>query len=102
MQPGPAIRLDKWLWHARVCKTRGVAARLVADGAVRVNSERVVKPAAPLRVGDGVTVRQGEAVRVLRVLALGARRGPAMEARELYADLGAKCGTPAPCAAASD
>ena len=89
MQSGPAIRLDKWLWHARLCKTRGVAARLVADGAVRVNAERVVKPAAPLRVGDGLTLRQGQAVRVLRVLDLGARRGPAVEARGLYVDLAA-------------
>ncbi len=87
MQPGPSIRLDKWLWHARLCKTRGVAARLVADGAVRVNAVRVLKPAAQLRVGDGVTLRQGETVRVLRVRATGLRRGPAVEARGLYEDL---------------
>jgi len=94
MQPGPAIRLDKWLWHARLCKSRGLAARLVADGAVRVNAERVLKPAAPLRVGDGLTLRQGAEIRVLRVMALGARRGPAVEARGLYVDLAATHAAP--------
>ena len=96
MQPGPAIRLDKWLWQARLCKTRGVAARLVSDGAVRINAERALKPAAPLRVGDALTLRQGPAVRLLRVLALGARRGPAPEARGLYADLSDPPLAPAP------
>ncbi len=95
MQPGPSIRLDKWLWQARLCKTRGVAARLVADGAVRVNAVRVLKPAAPLRVGDGVTLRQGDAIRVLRVRATGPRRGPAVEARALYDELPAAA-PPAP------
>lgn len=90
MQPGPAIRLDKWLWQARLCKTRGVAARLIASGAVRVNSTRVLKPATPLHVGDGLTFAQGDEVRVLRVRALGVRRGPAPEARELYDDVEAR------------
>lgn len=87
MEPGPAIRLDKWLWQARFCKTRGVAARLVAAGAVRVNAVRVLKPAHPVRVGDGLSFAQGDVVRVLRVRALGARRGPAPEARALYEEL---------------
>ena len=88
MQPAlSSIRLDKWLWHARLCKTRTAAARLVAEGAVRVNAERVVKPAATLRIGDGVTLRLGDRVRVLRVRATGSRRGPAPEARELYDDI---------------
>lgn len=87
MQPGPAIRLDKWLWQARLCKTRGLAAQLVAAGAVRVNAVRVLKPATPLRVGDGVTFAHGGTVQVLRVRSLGVRRGPATEARELYEDL---------------
>ncbi len=87
MQPTEAIRLDKWLWQARLCKTRGIAARLVASGAVRVNSVRVTKPAAQLHVGDGLTVAQGGLVRVLRVTGLGARRGPATEARDLYAEI---------------
>jgi ribosome-associated heat shock protein Hsp15 len=82
-----AIRLDKWLWQARFCKTRGAATRLIADGGVRVNSERVVKPAALVRIGDGLTIRLGDRVRVLRIRALGVRRGPAPEAQGLYDDL---------------
>jgi ribosome-associated heat shock protein Hsp15 len=90
-----AIRLDKWLWHARICKSRAVAARLVAQGAVRVNAVPVTKPAAPVRAGDGLSFAHGGKIRVLRVLGLGARRGPAAEARLLYADLEAADGAPA-------
>jgi ribosome-associated heat shock protein Hsp15 len=89
-EPAPAIRLDKWLWQARLCKTRATAARLVGSGAVRVNAVRVLKPATALRVGDGLSFAQGGRVRVLRVQALGTRRGPAPEARTLYADLTAE------------
>jgi ribosome-associated heat shock protein Hsp15 len=84
---GPAIRLDKWLWQARFCKTRGSAARMVSEGLVRLNAIRVVKPATALRVGDGLTFAQGRTIRVLRVRALGTRRGPPPEARLLYDDL---------------
>src|SRR6185436_7820665 len=90
-----AIRLDKWLWQARFCKSRALAARLVGEGAVRLNAERVTKPATPLRVGDGLSFAQGDRVRSVRVLALGTRRGPAPEARALYDDLEARAGTPA-------
>jgi ribosome-associated heat shock protein Hsp15 len=83
----PAIRLDKWLWHARFCKSRAVAARLIADGAVRVNSVRVNKPATTVKVGDGLSFAQGGRIRAMRVLALGVRRGPAPEAQRLCADL---------------
>ena len=84
-----AIRLDKWLWQARFCKSRGLAARLVTDGVVRVNASRVVKPATAVHVGDGVSFALGGRVRAVRVRALGARRGPAAEAQALYADLDA-------------
>jgi ribosome-associated heat shock protein Hsp15 len=87
--PAPTIRLDKWLWHARFCKTRSIAARLIADGRVRVNARRVQKPATPVRVGDGISFARDGTVVVLRVLALGSRRGPAAEARLLYHDLDA-------------
>lgn len=90
-----SIRLDKWLWHARFCKSRAIAARLVSDGAVRVNAERVVKPATPVRVGDGLSFAQGGRVRVVRVRALGTRRGPAPEAQALYEDLDARAATAA-------
>jgi ribosome-associated heat shock protein Hsp15 len=87
--PGAAIRLDKWLWQARFCKSRALAARMVADGKVRLNAGRVLKPATPVRPGDGLSFAQGGRVRVIRILALGTRRGPAAEARLLYDDLDA-------------
>jgi ribosome-associated heat shock protein Hsp15 len=83
----PAIRLDKWLWQARFCKSRALAAKLIAAGAVRVNSVRVVKPATTVKVGDGLSFAQGAHIRAVRILAIGTRRGPAPEARTLYADL---------------
>ncbi len=83
----PALRLDKWLWHARFFKTRALSAEMVVAGKVRVNAARVRKPAAPVRVGDGLTIVQGREVRTVRVTGLGERRGPATEARELYHDL---------------
>ena len=82
-----AQRLDKWLWFARVVKSRSLAAALVADGKVRVNRERTSKPSQPLRVGDVVTVAVHARIRVLKVLAPGARRGPPAEAHQLYEDL---------------
>ena len=90
MADAPAtIRLYKWLWQARFVKTRARAAALVEAGAVRVNAARVTKPATTLRVGDGLSFALEGRVHVLRVRALGARRGPAPEARMLYVDLDA-------------
>ena len=81
-----SIRLDKWLWQARFCKSRAIATRLITEGVVRVNGNRVTKPAALVRIGDGVSFALGGRVRAVGVLALGTRRGPAPEARTLYAD----------------
>src|SRR3954447_25864998 len=81
-------RLDKWLWFARFAKTRTLAAKLVADGYVRVNGGRAENAAKPLCVGDVVTGAAAHTTAVVRVEALGTRRGPAPEARLLYADLG--------------
>lgn len=83
-EPRTSIRLDKWLWQARFCKSRVLASRLVSDGAIRVNAVRVVKPATPVRIGDGLSFARGGRVHVLRILGLGTRRGPAEEARMLY------------------
>jgi ribosome-associated heat shock protein Hsp15 len=88
-EPRPAIRLDKWLWQARFAKSRALASRLIAGGAVRVNAMRVTKPATVVHVGDGLSFAQGKTVRALRICALGTRRGPAPEARLLYDDLDA-------------
>ena len=80
-------RLDKWLWFARLAKTRSAAQRLVLDGRVRVNRERTAKPAQAVRVGDLVSVDVADRLRLLEMLAPGARRGPASEAAFLYRDL---------------
>jgi ribosome-associated heat shock protein Hsp15 len=82
-----AQRLDKWLWFARFARSRTLAARLCAEGRVRVNREIAGKPSAPVRPGDVLTFPQGPHIRVVRILGPGARRGPAEEARTLYEDL---------------
>lgn len=86
-------RLDIWLWHARIARTRGLCTRLVAGGAMRVNRQPTDKPHARVRPGDVLTLALGTGergvVRVLKILALGERRGPATEARALYEELGA-------------
>ena len=81
------LRLDKWLWHARFFKTRTLAAERVGSGSVRVNGTRVEKRATTVGPGDVLTFAQGDAVRVVRVEAIGVRRGPASEAQTLYTDL---------------
>lgn len=85
-EAAPSQRLDKWLWYARFFKTRSLAAKMVTDGAVRVNGTRVSKPSASVRSGDVLTFTKGRAVKVIAVLALGDRRGPAPEAQTLYQD----------------
>ena len=81
------IRIDKWLWQARFFKSRTLAAERVAGSVMRVNGQRVSKPAHAVGPGDVLTFAQGGAIRVVRVLASGTRRGPAEEARLLYAEL---------------
>ena len=88
-------RLDRWLWCARVAKTRALCARLVEQGSVRVNRQPTDKAHARLRPGDVLTMALGQGpVRVWRVRALAARRGPAEEARGLYEDLTADAAAP--------
>ena len=84
---GDAIRLDRWLHHARLFKTRTLAAEAIGGGGIRVNGQPCRKPAQMVRPGDTVTVSAHGRVRVLRVLALGERRGPATEAATLYEDV---------------
>jgi ribosome-associated heat shock protein Hsp15 len=81
------LRLDKWLWHGRFFKTRTLAAVQVAEGAVRVNGARTSKRSHLVVPGDVLTFSQGDQVRVIRIEALGTRRGPAPEAQSLYTDL---------------
>jgi ribosome-associated heat shock protein Hsp15 len=80
----PTRRLDQWLWFARLAKSRSLAGRLCAEGAVSVNQAAARKSNHSIRVGDIVIVPQGPFRRTVRVLALGTRRGPATEARQLY------------------
>jgi ribosome-associated heat shock protein Hsp15 len=82
--PTETQRLDKWLWFARVCKSRTSAAELVQHGKVRVNRSRATKPSHTLRPGDVLTVAVRGHVQVLKVVAPGVRRGPPPEARQLY------------------
>ena len=89
-------RLDKWLWFSRVLKSRTMAAQLVANGKVRVNRARIVKPAQTVRAGDVLTIGLRGRVLILRVLAAGERRGPPAEARLLYQVLKDRQNSPAP------
>jgi ribosome-associated heat shock protein Hsp15 len=81
-------RLDKWLWFARFVKSRTLAAKLVSDGFVRVNGQRADTPAKALAIGDVITIAVARTTAVVRVEALGTRRGPAEEARRLYSEFG--------------
>ena len=96
-EPRATIRIDKWLWYARFFKTRGLARKQVTGGHVRLNSEKISKPAQSVGAGDTLTFPQGSRIRVVRVLAPGERRGPALEAATLFQDLTpAQEKTPAP------
>ena len=86
-----AVRIDKWLWRARFFKTRALAAKAAAAG-FRLNGERSGKTHALVRPGDAITFRQARRVRVIRVLDVGERRGPAAEAAALYEDLDPEIG----------
>lgn len=92
---GGRVRLDKWLWHARFFRTRGLAAAVVERGRVRLNGARVTKPGRAVGPGDTLTFVQGDRVRVVRVRAVAARRGPALDAQTLYDDLDAPPAAPA-------
>ena len=88
-------RIDKWLWHARVVRTRSAAAALAASGHVRLNGQRVDAASRAVRSGDVVTVALDRTVRVLKVAGFAERRGAAAAARALYDDLAPATGRPA-------
>lgn len=79
------LRLDKWLWAARLYKTRALAADDAELGRIQVNGQ-TAKPARELKPGDLLSIRQGPLQRELRVLALSKLRGPAPVAQQLYAE----------------
>ena len=84
---GPSVRIDKFLWFARLCKSRASAQKLAEDGHIRLNGRRIERAHAPVRPGDLITFPYGEGVRVVRAVALPARRGSAPEAHGYYEEL---------------
>jgi ribosome-associated heat shock protein Hsp15 len=86
----PRLRLDKWLFQARFFRSREVASEVVGEGHLRLNGQHCLKPGHLVGVGDVLTFVQGHRIRVVRVLAISQRRGPAEEAQRLYLDLEAE------------
>lgn len=84
---GESLRIDKWLWYARFFKSRSLATSMVAAGRLRVNRTPISKPHYQVRPGDVLTFPQGPHIRVVEVVAIGTRRGPASEAQTLYTDI---------------
>lgn len=80
-------RVDKWLWHARMVRTRADAAALAQAGRVRINGKRMTTAGHPVRIGDVLTVALDRSVRVLEVAGFCEKRGDAPAARVLYRDL---------------
>ena len=81
------MRLDKWLWHARFFKSRSLATRYVEKARCRIDGRVVDKAHATVAPGMVLTFAMGPRVRVIRIVALGERRGPAPEARSLYDEI---------------
>jgi ribosome-associated heat shock protein Hsp15 len=87
-EPVKAVqRADQWLWFARFVKTRALAQRLIVKGKVRVNRAKITKPAHTVSPGDIVSFMTRDHIKVVEVLAIGTRRGPATEARSLYCEI---------------
>jgi ribosome-associated heat shock protein Hsp15 len=82
-----SIRVDRWLWFARFFKSRSLATKLVQSNKLRINSVIVSKSSATIRAGDILTFPQEKEIRVVKILDIGRRRGPAPEAQALYEDL---------------
>jgi len=92
-------RIDKWLWCARFFKSRTLAADACNAGRVRISGLLVSKAHHAVKPGDVLTFAQGPHIRVVRIAALGVRRGPAVEARGLYEDLAPPTGSRSAAAA---
>lgn len=82
-----SLRVDKYLWFARFFKTRSLATKRANGGRIRINGNKINKSSDTVRIGDILTFAQGNEIRVIRVLNLGTRRGPAQEAQSLYEDM---------------
>jgi ribosome-associated heat shock protein Hsp15 len=93
-------RIDKWLWHARVVRTRSAAAALSISGHVRVNEVRVEAASQAVRPGDVLTIALDRRVRILKVVGFAERRGGAQAMQSLYEDLSPPVPAPKPPSAA--
>ncbi|CAA9541118.1 MAG: Ribosome-associated heat shock protein implicated in the recycling of the 50S subunit (S4 paralog) [uncultured Sphingosinicella sp.] len=82
-----SLRLDKFLWFARIVKTRGLAQQLAEDGRIRLSGRVIARSHAPVKIGDVLSFAVHGRVRVIRIEAIPARRGPPAEARALYSEL---------------
>ncbi|MCP4072458.1 MAG: RNA-binding S4 domain-containing protein [Hyphomicrobiales bacterium] len=82
-----SIRLDKWLWFARVVKSRTLAQKIIRSGKIRVNREKIVNPAKLIIIEDVLTITLERRILVLKVLEYGNRRGPYVEAKKMYQDM---------------
>jgi len=86
------LRLDKFLWFARIVKTRALAQEMAESGRIRLNGRLIDRAHVPVRPGDVLGFAQRGRVRVLEVTALPVRRGPTQEARALYSELTSEAG----------
>ena len=84
------IRLDTWLWYARFYKSRSLSSKAILSGKLRVNSNKIIKPAAKVKLNDVLTINHVNMVRIIQIQSIGSRRGPASEAQALYNDLSAE------------
>ena len=81
------IRLDTWLWYARFYRSRSLSSKAILSGKLRVNSNKIIKPASKVKINDVLTINYLNVVRIIQVQNLGIRRGPASEAQKLFKDL---------------
>lgn len=81
------VRLDKWLWFARVVKTRTLAQKLIRSGKVRANKVKLTNPAKPVGSDDVLTITLERQIKILKIVDCGVRRGPFAQASKLYEDL---------------
>ena len=81
------IRLDTWLWYARFYKSRSLSSKAILSGKLRINSNKITKPATKVKTNDVLTLNYVNEIRIIQIQSLGSRRGPASEAQSLYIEL---------------
>lgn len=86
-EASPRIRIDKWLWHARFFKSRTLAGKFCSGGGMRVNDQLITKAHVHVGPGDVLTFAKANQIKVVKIIDIGTRRGPAPEAQGLYEDL---------------